>query len=108
MSPFAVPGLAGKGGCHTGAMDDERRELASRVTTARLTAGMGKEGAARFAGVSSITWKRVEDGLPVRADRLALILEAVKAMTTPAAPRDITEFDDDELLAELRRRMTRK
>ena len=88
--------------------ENERKELAARVTAARLGSGLGKEAIARKARVSSITWKRVEDGLGVREDRLAAILRAVDSLTTPTAPAGIAVYDDDELLAEIRRRMTRR
>lgn len=48
--------------------------LGHRVTDERRRAGLAKEAAARLIEVSSITLKRVEDGLPVREDSLAKVL----------------------------------
>jgi transcriptional regulator with XRE-family HTH domain len=57
--------------------EEERRALGNRVEEARKARGWGKEKASRAAGVSSITWKRVEDGKEVRDTSLAAILRAV-------------------------------
>ncbi len=58
-------------------MDDytpEQRELiAAAVESARLDRGWSKEEAARHANISSITWKRVEDGLRVQVLKLRTI-----------------------------------
>jgi transcriptional regulator with XRE-family HTH domain len=51
--------------------------LAAAVRDARLAHGWGKEEAARRAGVSSATWKRVEDGLPVQDHKLNLVAAAL-------------------------------
>ena len=48
--------------------------LARDVERERLARGWSKEHAARQAGISSITWKRVEDGLAVQEAKLAAIL----------------------------------
>jgi DNA-binding XRE family transcriptional regulator len=53
--------------------DEGRQRLAQAVRAARLRAGLGKEGAARDAGISSITWSRVEDGLSVQDVKLAAV-----------------------------------
>ncbi|SKS11436.1 Uncharacterised protein [Mycobacteroides abscessus subsp. bolletii] len=45
---------------------NELERLGHEVATERIERRWGKEGAARRAAISSITWKRVEDGLPVR------------------------------------------
>ena len=45
---------------------EQLERLARRVERARLGQGWSKEKAAREAGISSITWKRVEDGLGVQ------------------------------------------
>lgn len=52
--------------------------LAVRVKTARVRRGWSKEHAAREAKISSITWKRVEDGLPVQDAKLAAIGKALQ------------------------------
>jgi transcriptional regulator with XRE-family HTH domain len=61
------------------AMDSESvlSSLAYAVRAARLANGWSKEEAARRAGVSSITWKRVEDDLPVQEHKLNAIGEAL-------------------------------
>ena len=51
--------------------------LALAVTRRRLTLGLTKEAAARKVDMSSITWKRVEDALPVRDDSYAKIEQAL-------------------------------
>lgn len=53
------------------------QELGRRVQGARLARKWGKEQAAREAGISSITWKRVEDGLSVQEAKLQAVLDAV-------------------------------
>lgn len=68
-------------------MDEEQRtQLGRDVTSARLRRGLGKEPAARAIGVSSITLKRVEDGLSVREDSLAKILTFFD-LPLPGTPR---------------------
>lgn len=52
---------------------DELARIGSAVEQARLDRGWGKEEAARAADISSITWKRVEDGLGVRAAKLRAV-----------------------------------
>lgn len=51
--------------------------VAAAVLSARLEAGLSKEAAARKAEVSTITYKRVEDGLAVRDSSLAKIGSAL-------------------------------
>lgn len=53
--------------------DMQRTTLGEAVTLARLDNGWGKEEAARQAGISSITWKRVEDGQSVQDVKLRAI-----------------------------------
>lgn len=60
--------------------------LAARVTAARTRLGWSKERAAREAGVSSITLKRVEDGLAVQDTKLAAILQALQLNDEPRVP----------------------
>jgi DNA-binding XRE family transcriptional regulator len=48
------------------ATDDARQRLGELVAARRKQLGLGKEAAARLANISSITWKRIEDGLTVR------------------------------------------
>lgn len=54
-----------------------RIELGNQVRDARVAKGWGKEEAARQAGMSSITWKKVEDGKSVHDTSLAQVLQAV-------------------------------
>lgn len=58
---------------YAGFSADERQQIAAHVAAARITHRWGKEEAARQAGVSSITWKRVEDGLSVREPKLRAV-----------------------------------
>lgn len=51
----------------------ERQAIARAVTAARTELGLSKESAAREGGISSITWKRVEDGLNVQDTKLRAI-----------------------------------
>ena len=63
-------------------MNPEQLErLGQRVERARLSHGWSKEQAAREARISSITWKRVEDGLGVQDVKRAKVLE-VSGWTT--------------------------
>lgn len=47
-------------------MEQQRISLGEKVRLARLDHGWSKEEAARQAGISSITWKRIEDGQGVQ------------------------------------------
>lgn len=51
--------------------DDARRRLGDLVAARRKELGLSKEAAARLAGISSITWKRIEDGAEVRDAKYA-------------------------------------
>lgn len=51
--------------------------IAKIVTEARLAKGWGKEEAARQAGISSITWKRIEDAERVQDASLSKALAAL-------------------------------
>lgn len=82
-------------------MVDGRRAIAQAVRDARLARGWGKEEAARQAGVSSITWKRVEDGFNVQDAKLALILDAldIQAEAVDDAAADMAHVDSlDEVV----------
>lgn len=50
--------------------------LGKAVERERIQRGWTKEAAAKAAGISSITWKRVEDGLPIQATKRYSIEEA--------------------------------
>ena len=61
------------------AMNSEQLErLGQRVARARMARGWSKEQAAREARISSITWKRVEDGLGVQDVKRAKVLEVLE------------------------------
>lgn len=64
-------------GVYTGFTAEERGNIAVQVTAARVERGWGKEEAARRAGISSITWKRVEDGRAVHETKLRAIEAAL-------------------------------
>lgn len=55
----------------------ELTTIADRVKAARLARRWGVEKAAREADVSSITWKRVENALPVRETSLVSVMDAL-------------------------------
>ena len=54
-----------------------RDHIAKVVQQGRLRHGWSKEEAARKAGISSITWKRMEDGLTVQDEKLTAALRVV-------------------------------
>ncbi|WP_154021767.1 hypothetical protein [Mycobacteroides abscessus] len=56
---------------------EQLSRIGGAVMQARIERGWGKEAAARNAGINSITWKRVEDGLPVRDTSLRAIEKAL-------------------------------
>lgn len=58
-------------------MTEGPSRLAAAVRDARLAKGWSKEEAARKAGISSTTWKRVEDDAPVQDHKLRLIADAL-------------------------------
>lgn len=58
-------------------VETKRIELGQRLRQARLNRGWSKEQAARKAGISSITWKRIEDGLGVQDAKRFAALRAV-------------------------------
>lgn len=52
---------------------EQRDRIAEAVTAARVERQWGKEEAARHAAISSITWKRVEDGQKVQSTKLRAV-----------------------------------
>lgn len=66
--------------------------VGKRVEAARLARGWSKEQAAREARISSITWKRIEDGLGVqdvkRAAALAVLELDDRGEPVGGAPED--------------------
>jgi DNA-binding XRE family transcriptional regulator len=84
------------------------------VAMARADLGWSKEEAARRAGISSITWKRVEDGLPVQDVKLRAVYRTLgwdpdnpNEPIDPNAPEPLAGFSNADLLAELGRRLER-
>lgn len=53
--------------------EEQRQRIATAVENARVERGWGKEEAGRHAGISSITWKRVEDARRVQVTKLRAI-----------------------------------
>ncbi|WP_370094535.1 helix-turn-helix domain-containing protein [Streptacidiphilus sp. MAP12-20] len=45
---------------------EDLKRLGRLVTSRRAQLGISKDEAARRAGMSNVTWKRIQDGLPVR------------------------------------------
>ena len=89
------------------------QELGRRVVRARLARGWSKEQAAREASISSITWKRVEDGLGVQDVKRARVLEVLglddrgepvggspddEGFVTAPGPRVESGVSDEEVL----------
>ena len=75
--------------------DAQRRRLGRQIAAKRLDMYGSKSAAYRAADVNSGTWDRIEEGLPVRGDRLAA---AVKLLW-PASRGDwhnIPAEGDDE------------
>jgi len=62
---------------HMPYVEEERRTIAGVVREARIARRLDKEPASRAAEVSSITWKRVEDGESVRDASLSKILASL-------------------------------
>ena len=92
---------------------EQLERLGRRVDHARLARGWSKEKAAREAGISSITWKRVEDGLGVQDVKRARVLEVLGlddrgepvggsaqdgAYVTAPGPRAHSRVSDEEVL----------
>lgn len=65
--------------------DQDLQALAKAAEAARLAKGWSKERAAREADVSSITYKRVEDGQRVQDAKLAAITRALGLDSTDGA-----------------------
>lgn len=81
---------------HHWGMPKSSPSLAERVAAARTKKGWSKEEAARNAGISSITWKRIEDGLRVHDSKLAAALEALDmGPDLPPGVQAIGNPDDD-------------
>jgi DNA-binding XRE family transcriptional regulator len=68
----------------------QRTKIGLEVARCRVANGLAKEQAAIKAGVSSITWKRVEDGEVTRDANLSKVLKSL-------------DLDADEILTGVRR-----
>jgi hypothetical protein len=80
--------------------DAQRRRLGQQIAAKRLDMFGSKSAAYRAAILNSGTWDRIEEGLPVRGDRLAA---AVKLLwpesrgdwrNIPAEGQESTELED--------------
>lgn len=97
-------------------------ELAKAVHEARLARGWSVEEAARRAGINRVTYKRIEDALPVqdvkrrtvetlfgigevRATIGAELGASAAAIAAADLNPDLAEFNDQELLDEVAGRM---
>ncbi|MGQ9348902.1 hypothetical protein [Mycolicibacterium gilvum] len=91
--------------------DQQRKRIAAAVGRQRRAKKLDKEPAARAADVSSITWKRVEDGESVRDGSLAKILDSLGLPSIDELLDDNSEaqplalIPDEDLAAEFLRRM---
>jgi transcriptional regulator with XRE-family HTH domain len=74
--------------------EQEARDLGERVAAARLARKLSKEGAARLSDVSTITYKRIEDGKSVRDTSLAQVLDALGL----AESVSVSDEDEHQLL----------
>lgn len=86
----------------------DRQALAEAVYAGRVALGLGKEEAARRAGISSITWKRIEDALPIRDEKYA---DVERALGWPAgsclsllAGRRVLPDTHEEIIDAIRRK----
>ena len=81
--------------------EEQRLLVATAVEQARLDKQWSKEEAARHAGISSITWKRVEDGLRVQVTKLRAIEIALGwgggSMDRVARGRPVVVADGDDI-----------
>lgn len=77
---------------------DDLAALGERVEQARILAGWSKEHAAREAGISAITWKRVEDGLSVHDTKRAAVLRVLGLSGEPKLSVGGPSEDADTLL----------
>lgn len=83
----------------------ERQATGIRVRQARMRRGWSKEHAAREAGISSITWKRIEDGLPVQDVKLESALNALFGDVEPSPEPDYGAINDQvQVVLERRKR----
>lgn len=85
---------------HTLGMDDkDLTYIAGRAKEARLAKGWSKEKAAREAQVSSITYKRVEDGLSVQDAKLAAVTLAL-GIAKLASDEDLVSTGGEDAMSE--------
>src|SRR5690348_4837197 len=118
VSDYLHVGVTGHA-CHALRMDID--ELASAVKDARLERGWSVEEAARRADMSRITWKRIEDGQPVRdtsrrtvekllgiADERPSVLDVaagIAEISSDDLNPELSDYTDQELLDEISGRM---
>lgn len=85
------------------------KDNAEAIRRGRLSRGWSKEEAARIAGISSITWKRIEDGLSVQEASLAKAFRAIddfgvetaKYVSASGPTIDVGALSDSELYSVL-------
>lgn len=81
--------------------DEGRIRVGKAVEAARLDKGWGKEEAGRHAGISSITWKRIEDGQRVQNTKLRAVEIALGwgggSMDRVARGRQVVVSDTDTI-----------
>lgn len=94
--------------------DEQRRQIGRAVSRKRMDAGLDKEDVSGRAKMSSITWKRVEDGDPVRDSSLGKVLRVIGVDLDEVLSDDqvdsrpavfLDEASDDDLVKELAKRL---
>ena len=94
-----------------GMSDAERIELAERITRRRMSEYGTKRAAYSAANINAATWDRIEEGLPVRHDRLVAAVRTLwphsggdwRAIDEPQPLRFNTLGDLDDLPARVSR-----
>jgi hypothetical protein len=85
--------------------EHKRRQIADAVRRKRVADGLGKEEAASRAKISSITWKRVEDGEKVRDVSLGKMISSMGFASIDelvASNPGRTPFKAERLAADIR------
>lgn len=98
--------------CSVDISSDERAALAALVTSERVRQHGTRSGAYRAAGLNATTWQRIEDGLPVRQDRL---VAAVRTLWPESGgdwrrigvsdDRPLADYEDRAILGEIEARL---
>lgn len=92
--------------------DDERATLAALVTSERVRQYGTRSGAYRAAGLNPTTWQRIEDGEPVRPDRLAAAVRTLWPESggdwrrvSASTDRPLADYEDRAILGEIEARL---